>query len=50
MQQALDDLQRACKSIRLLEDLSDDPQESKAAGRAVQHVNKAFRELERPER
>lgn len=48
--QALDDLQRAWKSIRRLEELSDDPRESKAAGRAVQHVDKAFRELERPER
>ncbi len=46
-QQAIDDLQRAWKSIRRLEDLSDDPRESKAAGLAVKHVDKAFRELER---
>ncbi|MEZ6033695.1 MAG: hypothetical protein R3C17_11415 [Planctomycetaceae bacterium] len=46
-QQALDDLQRALKSIRRLEDLSDNPRESKAAVRAVQYVDKAFRELER---
>lgn len=44
--QALDDLQRARKSLRRLEDLSDDPSESKAAGKAVKHVDAAFRELE----
>ena len=46
-QRAIDDLQRAWKSIRRLEDLSDDPRESKAANRAVKHVDGAFRELER---
>ena len=45
-QQALEDLQRAWKSLRRLEDQSDSPAESKAAGRAVKHVDKAFRELE----
>lgn len=45
-QEALDDLQRAWKSIRRMEDLSDDPRESKAAGKAVAFVDKAFAELE----
>ena len=45
-QQALDDLQRAWKSLRRFEDLADDPTESKAAGRAVAHVDAAFAELE----
>jgi hypothetical protein len=43
---ALEDLKRAWKSLRRLEDLSDDPSESKAAGRAVAFVDKAFAELE----
>ena len=46
MQQALDDLQRAWKSLRRMETLSDDPVESEAAGRAVAFVDKAFTELE----
>ena len=45
-QQALDDLQRAWKALRRLETLSDDAAESKAAGKAVAFVDKAFRELE----
>ena len=43
---ALADLQRAWKSLRRLEDLSDDPREVKAAGKAVAFVDKAFAELE----
>ena len=43
---ALDDLQRAWKALRRLEDLSDDAAQSKAAGRAVAHIDKAFSELE----
>ena len=46
-QQALADLQTARMSLRRLEDLSDDPAESKAAGRAVAFVDKTFAELER---
>ena len=46
MRQALDELQRAWKSLRRFEDLSDDPAESKAAGRAVAFVDKAFAALE----
>jgi hypothetical protein len=46
MAQALDDLQRAWKSLRRLEDLSDDAGESQAAGKAVKHVDRAFAELE----
>jgi hypothetical protein len=45
-QQALDDLQRAWKSIRRMESLSDDPAESKVAGRALAFVDRAFEELE----
>ena len=45
-QQALDDLQRAWKSIRRMESLSDDPAESKVAGRALALVDRAFEELE----
>jgi hypothetical protein len=48
--QTLEDLQRGWKSLRRLEDLSDDPKESKAAGRAVAFVDKAFAELELPGR
>ena len=44
--QALDELQRAWKSLRRLEDLSDDSAESKAAGRAVGLLSKVFAELE----
>ena len=43
---ALEDLQRAWKSIRSLEDLSDDKSESQAAKRAVAFVDKAFAALE----
>ena len=43
----MDDLQRAWKSIRRMETLSDDPAEAKAAERAVSFVDKAFAELER---
>ena len=45
-QQALDDLQRAWKSIRRMETLSDDPAESKVAERALALVDRAFEELE----
>ncbi|MCA9011222.1 MAG: hypothetical protein KDB01_15835, partial [Planctomycetaceae bacterium] len=45
-QQALTDLQRAWKSLRRLEDLSDDPAEAKAAERALSFVDKAFGELD----
>ena len=45
-QQAMDDLQRAWKSIRRMETLSDDPSEATVAGRALAFVNKAFAELE----
>ena len=45
-QQAMDDLQRAWKSIRRMETLSDDPLEATVAGRALAFVNKAFAELE----
>ena len=45
-QQALDAMQAAWKALRRLEDLSDDPAESKAAGRAVAFVDKAFAVLE----
>ena len=44
--QALEDLQRAWKSIRLMETLSDDPSEAKVAERALAFVDKAFAELE----
>lgn len=44
--QALDDLQRAWKALRQLEDLSDDQAESQAAGRAVAFVDKAFAQVE----
>ena len=44
--QALEDLQRAWKSIRRMELLSDDPAESKVAGLALAFVDKAFAELE----
>jgi hypothetical protein len=47
---ALEDLQRAWKSLRRLEDSSGDPSESKAAGRAVALVDKAFAALEGNER
>ena len=43
---ALEDLQRAWKALRRLEDLADSPADSKAAGRAVAFVDKAFAELE----
>lgn len=46
-QQALTDLQRAWKSIRRMETLSDDPAESKVAKLALGFVDKAFAELER---
>ncbi len=45
-QQALEDLQRAWKSIRRMETLSDDPSEATVAGRALAFVDKAFTELE----
>ena len=45
-QQAMDDLQRAWKSIRRMETLSDDPAESKVAERALALVDRAFEELE----
>ena len=45
-QQALDDLQRAWKSLRRMESLSDDPAESKVAGLALAFVDRAFEELE----
>ena len=45
-QQALTDLQRAWKSVRRMETLSDDPAEAKVAERAVAFVDKAFAELE----
>ena len=45
-QQALTDLQLAWKSIRRMESLSDDPAESKVAGRALAFVDRAFKELE----
>ena len=44
---ALDDLQRAWKSIRRMESLSEDQAEVKAAERALSLVDKAFAELER---
>ena len=44
--QALEDLQRAWKSLRRLEDLADIPAESKAAGLAVAFVDQAFAGLE----
>ena len=43
---ALEVLQRAWKSLRRLEDLSDDPKESKQAKRAVKLLDDAFRILE----
>ena len=45
-QQAVDDLQRAWKSIRRMETLSDDPAEAKVAERALAFVDQAFAELE----
>ena len=45
-QQALDAMQAAWKAIRRMEDLSDDPAQSKSAGIAVSFLNKAFHELE----
>ena len=45
-QHALEDLQRAWKSIRRMEELSDDPAEAKVAERALAFVDKAFAELE----
>ena len=44
--EALEVLQRAWKAIRRMEDLSDDPAQSKSAGIAVSFLNKAFHELE----
>ncbi len=46
MVQALEDLQRAWKSIRRMETLSDDRAEAKSAERALAFVDKAFSELE----
>ena len=43
---ALEDLQRAWKAIRRLEDLSDDPAHRKCAGIAVSILDKAFAVLE----
>lgn len=45
--QALEDLHRAWKSLRLMETLSDSPKDSKVAERALAFVDKAFAELER---
>lgn len=44
---ALEVLQGACKAIRRMETLSDDPAEAKAAERALAFVDKAFAGLER---
>ncbi len=46
MVQAIEDLQRAWKSIRRMETLSDDSSEAKVAERALAYVNQAFAELE----
>jgi hypothetical protein len=43
---SLEDLQRAWKSIRRMESLSDDPAEAKGAKRALAFVDKAFAKLE----
>lgn len=48
--EALEVLQRAWKSIRRMETLSDDPAEAKVAERALSFVDKAFAELERGKR
>ena len=45
-QQALTSLQLAWRDIRRMESLSDDPAESKVAGRALAFVDRAFEELE----
>ena len=44
--QALEDLQRAWKSVRRMETLADDPAEAKIAERALAFVDNAFAELE----
>ena len=49
-QQALTSLQLAWRDIRRMESLSDDPAESKVAGRALAFVNRAFEELEEGKR
>ncbi len=45
-QQALTSLQLTWRDIHRLESLSDDPAESKVAGRALAFIDKAFAEFE----
>lgn len=44
---AFEDLQQAWKALRRMEDLSENPQESKSAAIAVALLDKALNELER---
>ncbi len=44
--QAMDDLQTAWEALKRLVDQSDSPAESRAAGRALAFIDRAFEELE----
>ena len=44
--QAIEDLQKAWEALKRLVDHSDSPAESRAAGRALAFIDRAFEELE----